>query len=64
MSEYVSDYHIVMLTNTLIGTLLVWYEHGCRESAEEAITGCRKAMQDISLLFSSKKTQSTPSPNK
>ena len=52
MSEYITDYHIVLLTNTLVGALLVWCEHGCKESAEEVIASCSKAMKDIGLLFS------------
>ena len=46
-----NDYYMIMLTNILVGSLLVWCEHGCREETEELIANIKKAVSDIGLLL-------------
>ena len=46
-----SDYHMAMLTYILVGALIVWCEHGCKESPEELVSSLRTAVKDISVLF-------------
>lgn len=45
------DYCTVMLTQILVGTLLMWCEHGCKESAEELVAHTKRAIYNVGLMF-------------
>ncbi len=47
----ITDYHIAMLSNILISSLIVWCEHDCLESAEKIIKMTGSAIRDIEALF-------------
>ncbi|RRK09205.1 TetR/AcrR family transcriptional regulator [Lactiplantibacillus garii] len=46
-----SDHHIAILTSTMIGTLLVWYNHGCQESPQQLVTSLNQVLRDITSIF-------------
>lgn len=53
-ADDITDYHIVMLTNILVGALMVWCEHDCKESPEELVKAVRKSIVGLSKIFEKK----------
>lgn len=53
--DTITDYHLSILTSTLVATLITWCNHGCKESTEELVTSINGVFNDLTNLFNNSK---------
>lgn len=53
LSNEFTEYHFAILTSTLVASLIIWCNHGCKENADQLVTSINAAMTDIATLFAS-----------
>ncbi|MFK4565996.1 TetR/AcrR family transcriptional regulator [Enterococcus sp. UD-01] len=56
LSNKLTDYHFAILTSTLVTSLIIWCNHGCKETANELVASINTALTDIAFVFDNKKS--------